>query len=171
MRSYFAIRETAEIAKAYAVLHALLVDGVRSRGGGKRVEPVRPPGRSRPASRGHHEPAAVAPGDWPADPTCWTNTITATSAHGEHQRARHAFLRITGFFAWLGQTAEQSTDLERWYRHPWLRLVVYQLDPPRRFERLIQHALVDRLLPVKDREPQVAGLRLNNRWPTATCMR
>jgi hypothetical protein len=35
-------------------------------------------------------------------------TITATSAHDQRQGARPAFLRITGFFARLRQTAEQS---------------------------------------------------------------
>jgi hypothetical protein len=43
-------------------------------------------------------------------------TITVTRAHGQHQRARRAFLRIAGFFAQLRQTAEQLTDLDRWYR-------------------------------------------------------
>ena len=43
-------------------------------------------------------------------------TITVTNPHGQHQRARQAFLRIAGFFARLRQTAEQFTDLDRWYR-------------------------------------------------------
>ena len=43
-------------------------------------------------------------------------TITITSPHGEHRRARRAFLRIAGFFARLSQTAEQLTDLDRSYR-------------------------------------------------------
>jgi hypothetical protein len=67
-------------------------------------------------------------------------TITVTSAHGQHQRARRAFLRIAGFFARLRQTAEQLTDLDRWYRILSYALVKYlkgrQLDPPRR----LQHA-------------------------------
>ena len=67
-------------------------------------------------------------------------TITITSPHGEHRRARRAFLRIAGFFARLRQTAEQLTDLDRWYRILSYALVKYlkerQLDPPRR----LQHA-------------------------------
>lgn len=67
-------------------------------------------------------------------------TITVTSAHGEHRRARRAFARIAGFFAALRQTAEQLTDLDRWYRILSYALVKYlkgrQLDPPRR----LQHA-------------------------------
>jgi Transposase DDE domain group 1 len=67
-------------------------------------------------------------------------TITITSPHGQHHRARRAFLRIAGFFARLRQTAEQLTDLDRWYRILSFALVKYlkgrQLDPPRR----LQHA-------------------------------
>ena len=65
-------------------------------------------------------------------------TITVTSPHGQHQRARQAFLRIAGVFARLRQTAEQLTDLDRWYRILSYALVKYlqgrQLDPPRRLE-------------------------------------
>jgi hypothetical protein len=43
-------------------------------------------------------------------------TITITSSHGEHNRARQALTRIAGFFAELRKTAEQLTSLERWYR-------------------------------------------------------
>ena len=43
-------------------------------------------------------------------------TITISSTHGEHRRARHALARIAAFFASLRQTAEQLTALERWYR-------------------------------------------------------
>ena len=67
-------------------------------------------------------------------------TITITSPHGQHHRARRAFLRIAGFFARLRQTAEQLTDLDRWLRILSFALVKYlkgrQLDPPRR----LQHA-------------------------------
>ena len=67
-------------------------------------------------------------------------TITITSSHGQHHLARRAFLRIAGFFARLRQTAEQLTDLDRWYRILSYALVKYlkgrQLDPPRR----LQHA-------------------------------
>ena len=65
-------------------------------------------------------------------------TITVTSPHGQHRRARQAFLRIAGFFVSLRQTAEQLTDLDRWYRILSYALVKYlkgrQLDPPRRLE-------------------------------------
>jgi hypothetical protein len=67
-------------------------------------------------------------------------TIIVTSAHGEHHRARRAFIRIAAFFAALRKTAEQLTDLDRWYRILSYALVKYlkgrQLDPPRR----LQHA-------------------------------
>jgi hypothetical protein len=43
-------------------------------------------------------------------------TVTITSSHGEHERARAALTRIAGFFAKLRKTAEQLTALERWYR-------------------------------------------------------
>ena len=42
-------------------------------------------------------------------------TVTITSSHGEHRRARTVLRRIAGFFANLRQTAEQLTPLERWY--------------------------------------------------------
>jgi len=65
-------------------------------------------------------------------------TITITSPHGAHHRARRAFRRIADFFARLRQTAEQLTDLDRWYRILSFALVKYlkgrQLDPPRRLE-------------------------------------
>jgi hypothetical protein len=66
-------------------------------------------------------------------------TITVTSAHGEHHRARRAFMRIAAFFTTLRQTAEQLTNLDRWYRILSYALVKYlkgrQLDPPRRLQR------------------------------------
>ena len=43
-------------------------------------------------------------------------TVTITSSHGEHPRARKALTRIASFFANLRETAEQLTPLERWYR-------------------------------------------------------
>ena len=43
-------------------------------------------------------------------------TVTITSSHGEHHRARQALTRIAGFFSELRKTAEQLTALERWYR-------------------------------------------------------
>jgi hypothetical protein len=43
-------------------------------------------------------------------------TVTITSSHGEHARARTALTRIAAFFAQLRKTAEQLTALERWYR-------------------------------------------------------
>jgi len=66
-------------------------------------------------------------------------TITITSPHGHHHRARRAFVRIARFFAQLRQTAEQLTDLDRWYRILSFALVKYlkgrQLDPPRRLQQ------------------------------------
>jgi hypothetical protein len=43
-------------------------------------------------------------------------TVTITSSHGEHARARAALTRIAGFFEHLRKTAEQLTALDRWYR-------------------------------------------------------
>jgi hypothetical protein len=43
-------------------------------------------------------------------------TVTVTSSHGEHRLAREALTRIAGFFSELRKTAEQLTQLERWYR-------------------------------------------------------
>ena len=40
-------------------------------------------------------------------------TVTITSSHGEHARARAALTRIAGFFTQLRKTAEQLTALER----------------------------------------------------------
>jgi hypothetical protein len=39
-------------------------------------------------------------------------TITVTSAHGEHHRARRAFMRIAAFFTALRQTAAKITAAE-----------------------------------------------------------
>jgi Transposase DDE domain group 1 len=43
-------------------------------------------------------------------------TVTITSAHGNHERARRALTRIAAFFTGLRNTAEQLTAIERWYR-------------------------------------------------------
>src|SRR6185312_8073398 len=43
-------------------------------------------------------------------------TVTISSTHGERDRARRALTRIAAFFATLRETAEQLTDLDRWYR-------------------------------------------------------
>ena len=43
-------------------------------------------------------------------------TLTITSSHGDHERARAALTRIYGFFLKLRRAAEQLTPLERWYR-------------------------------------------------------
>jgi hypothetical protein len=42
-------------------------------------------------------------------------TLTVTSTHGDHRRARQALTRIAAFFADL-RNAEQLTTLDRWYR-------------------------------------------------------
>ncbi len=65
-------------------------------------------------------------------------TLTISSIHGQRQRARRALTRIAAFFAELRETAEQLTDLDRWYRILSRALVKYlkgrQLDPPRRLQ-------------------------------------
>jgi Transposase DDE domain group 1 len=65
-------------------------------------------------------------------------TVTISSTHGERDRARRALTRIAAFFATLRETAEQLTDLDRWYRILSQALVKYlkgrQLDPPRRLQ-------------------------------------
>ena len=63
-------------------------------------------------------------------------TVTISSSYGERDRARRALTRIAAFFATLRETAEQLTDLDRWYRILSHALGKYlkgrQLDPPRR---------------------------------------
>jgi hypothetical protein len=65
-------------------------------------------------------------------------TLTITSSHGEHNRARAALTRIAGFFAELRKTAEQLTPLERWYRILSQALVKFlrgrKLVPPPQFQ-------------------------------------
>jgi hypothetical protein len=55
-----------------------------------------------------------AVGCQPRDAT--RTTVTITSSHGEHSRAGQALSRIAGFFVESPKTAEQLTDLQRWYR-------------------------------------------------------
>jgi Transposase DDE domain group 1 len=43
-------------------------------------------------------------------------TLTITSSHGDHPKARAALSRIAGFFSKLRRDAEQLTPLQRWYR-------------------------------------------------------
>jgi hypothetical protein len=65
-------------------------------------------------------------------------TLTISSIHGQRGRARLALTRIAAFFAELRETAEQLTDLDRWYRILSRALIKYlkgrQLDPPRRLQ-------------------------------------
>ena len=65
-------------------------------------------------------------------------TVTVSSSHGEHRKARRAFGRIAAFFAELRQTAEQLTALDRWYRILSRAMVKYlrgrQLVPPLRLQ-------------------------------------
>jgi hypothetical protein len=65
-------------------------------------------------------------------------TLTISSIHGQRRRARRALTRIAAFFAELRKTAEQLTDLDRWYRILSRAMVKYlkgrQLDPPRRLQ-------------------------------------
>jgi hypothetical protein len=42
--------------------------------------------------------------------------VTISSSHGERDRARRVLTRIAAFFVTLRETAEQLTDLDRWYR-------------------------------------------------------
>ena len=62
-------------------------------------------------------------------------TVTITSSHGEHHRARQALTRIAAFFAELRKTAEQLSAVERWYRILSQALIKYlrgrKLVPPR----------------------------------------
>jgi hypothetical protein len=62
-------------------------------------------------------------------------TVTITSSHGKHDRARRALTRIAAFFTELRKTAEQLSAIERWYRILSQALVKYlrgrQLVPPR----------------------------------------
>jgi hypothetical protein len=43
-------------------------------------------------------------------------TLTISSTHGRHDKARTAYLRIAGFLAELRKNAEQLNPLEKWYR-------------------------------------------------------
>jgi hypothetical protein len=63
-------------------------------------------------------------------------TLTISSTHGMHDKARTAYLRIAGFLAELRKNAEQLDPLEKWYRilSEALRHLLHgrQLQPPRR---------------------------------------
>jgi hypothetical protein len=63
-------------------------------------------------------------------------TLTITSTHGEQNKARQAYARISGFLTWLRQTAGQLDAVQRWYRILSEALRRYlkgrQLDPPQR---------------------------------------
>jgi Transposase DDE domain group 1 len=65
-------------------------------------------------------------------------TLTISSMHGQRSRARRALTRVAAFFAELRASAEQLTDLDRWYRILSRALVKYlkgrQLDPPRQLQ-------------------------------------
>ena len=82
-------------------------------------------------------------------------TMTITSTHGEHHRARRALTRIAAFFAELRKTAEQLTALDRWYRILSHALIKYlrgrKLVPPRQSSR---------------REPPVTVEGSLNWWPS-----
>jgi len=43
-------------------------------------------------------------------------SLTVSSTHGACDKARRAYLRISGFLGHLRQSAEQLNSLERWYR-------------------------------------------------------
>jgi hypothetical protein len=61
-------------------------------------------------------------------------TITITSTHGKAGRVRRMLAEVVTFFKSLQSTAEQLTDVERWYRILSRALVKYlkgrQLGPP-----------------------------------------
>ena len=63
-------------------------------------------------------------------------TLTISSTHGMHDKARSAYLRIAGFLAELRKNAEQLDPLEKWYRilSEALRYFLHgrHLEPPRR---------------------------------------
>ena len=65
-------------------------------------------------------------------------TLQVSSSHARHAWARQAFTRIGAFFADLRQTAEQLTQLDRWYRILSQALVKYlhgrSLRPPKRIQ-------------------------------------
>lgn len=64
-------------------------------------------------------------------------TLTISSMHGLRDKARHAYVRISGFLTDLRQNAEQLDRLEKWYRilSEALRHFLHgrQLQPPLRF--------------------------------------
>ena len=72
--------------------------------------------QTQSSSRGDHQPAVAVPGIGRQTSHAGRTTVTVTSSHGEHERARTALTRIAGFFAQLRKTAEQFTALERWYQ-------------------------------------------------------
>jgi hypothetical protein len=65
-------------------------------------------------------------------------TLRVSSLHGRRHHARRALTRIAAFFAALRESAEQLTDLDRWYRILSQAVVKYlkgrQLDPPRQLQ-------------------------------------
>jgi hypothetical protein len=65
-------------------------------------------------------------------------TLRVSSPHGRRHHARRVLTRIAAFFAELRESAEQLTDLDRWYRILSQALVKYlkgrQLDPPRQLQ-------------------------------------
>src|SRR6516165_3542384 len=63
-------------------------------------------------------------------------TLTITSTHGDQHKAQQAYGRIAGFLSWLRQTAGQLDPVKRWYRILSEALKRFlkgrQLDPPQR---------------------------------------
>jgi len=63
-------------------------------------------------------------------------TLTITSTHGDQHKAQQAYGRIAGFLSWLRQTAGQLDPVRRWYRILSEALKRFlkgrQLDPPQR---------------------------------------
>jgi Transposase DDE domain group 1 len=65
-------------------------------------------------------------------------TLRVSSTHGRRHHARRVLTHIAAFFAELRESAEQLTDLDRWYRILSQAVVKYlkgrQLDPPRQLQ-------------------------------------
>jgi hypothetical protein len=73
----------------------------------------------------------------PRDSFIYQQALTISSMHGLRDKARHAYVRISGFLTDLRQNAEQLDRLEKWYRilSEALRHFLHgrQLQPPLRF--------------------------------------
>ena len=78
------------------------------------VEHLRSPRRSRPASRGDHQPAAVSLGDRDRTRHARQTTIRVTNSHAKAEPAAKALAAVAAFLRGLARNAEQLTRLETW---------------------------------------------------------